>query len=151
MSQQVLGRNLAQKSQNSKMLKKNSWKFVYILAKECRSPFNLTNFFDKNFKILISRRFEIFTKTCLDTLYMLKNETFWMIFTHCVLLPNHSTKKSTLNLKPPTDISTDWIYLMETYMNSRIFPFSASFIKGQKDAVFLPLIHFPSRKGAVKK
>ena len=38
---------------------KNSWKFVYILAKQCRSHFNLTNIFDKNFKILISRRFSL--------------------------------------------------------------------------------------------
>ena len=47
------------------MLKrKNSSKFVYILAKQCRSHFNLTNFFDrKNSQILISRKFEIFTKT----------------------------------------------------------------------------------------
>ena len=79
-----------------------------------------------------------------------RNETFWTIFKHCGLLPNHSTKKSTLNLKPPTDISTDWIYLMETYMNWRIYPFLASFatacIKGQKDAVFLPLIHFCRQK-----
>ena len=43
--------------------RKNLWKFVYILAKQCRSHFNLTNIFDKNFKILILRRFEIFTKT----------------------------------------------------------------------------------------
>ena len=27
--------------------RKNSWKFVYILAKQCRSHFNLTNIFDK--------------------------------------------------------------------------------------------------------
>ena len=75
---------------------------------------------------------------------------FLTIFKHCGVLPNHSTKKSTLNLKPPTDISTDWIYLMETYMNWRIYPFLASFatacIKGQKDAVFLPLIHFCRQK-----
>ena len=29
----------------SKKRQKNSWNFVYILAKQCRSPFNLTNFF----------------------------------------------------------------------------------------------------------
>ena len=29
---------------------KNSWKFVYILAKQYRSHFNLTNFFDKKFQ-----------------------------------------------------------------------------------------------------
>ena len=39
---------------------KNSWKFVYVLAKQCRSHFNLTNIFDKKFKILISRSFETF-------------------------------------------------------------------------------------------
>ena len=44
---------------------KNSGKFVYILAKQCRSHFNLTNFLTKNFKILILRRFEIFTKISL--------------------------------------------------------------------------------------
>merc|ERR1711860_177117 len=44
--------------------RKNSSKFVYILAKQCRSHFNLTNIFDrKNFKIQILRRFEIITKT----------------------------------------------------------------------------------------
>ena len=32
--------------------RKNSWKVVYILAKQCRSPFNLTIFFKQNFKIL---------------------------------------------------------------------------------------------------
>ena len=50
---------------------KNSWKFVYILAKQCSSHFNLTNIFDrKNFEILISlSKFETFTKTCCDTLY----------------------------------------------------------------------------------
>ena len=35
----------------------------------CRSCFNLTNFFTKIFKILISLRFEIFIKTCWDTLW----------------------------------------------------------------------------------
>ena len=30
--------------------RKNSWKFVYILAKQCRSHFNLTNIFDKKFQ-----------------------------------------------------------------------------------------------------
>ena len=33
---------------------KNLSKFVYILAKQAGSPFNLTNFLTKNFKILIS-------------------------------------------------------------------------------------------------
>ena len=28
----------------------NSWKFVYILTKQCKSPFKLTNFFDKKFQ-----------------------------------------------------------------------------------------------------
>ena len=44
------------------MQKKNSLKFVDIQPKQCRSHFNLTIFSDKNFKILISRIFEIFTK-----------------------------------------------------------------------------------------
>ena len=43
--------------------RKNSWKFVYILARQCRAHFDLTNFLTKNFKILISRKFESFTKT----------------------------------------------------------------------------------------
>ena len=30
--------------------RKNSWKFVYIPAKQCRSHFNLTNYFDKKFQ-----------------------------------------------------------------------------------------------------
>ena len=30
--------------------KKNSRKFVYILAKQCRSHFNLTNIFDKKYQ-----------------------------------------------------------------------------------------------------
>ena len=52
LSQQVLDRNLAKNLLISrKAKKKNSAKFVYILAKQCRSPFNLTNF----------RGFEIFT------------------------------------------------------------------------------------------
>ena len=50
--------NLAKKSLNvtksKKNKKKTSSKFVYILAKQCRSHPNLTNF-----KILISRRFLI--------------------------------------------------------------------------------------------
>ena len=37
----------------------NSSKFVYIPARQCRSHFNLT----EKFKFLISRKFEIFTKT----------------------------------------------------------------------------------------
>ena len=37
----------------SRKARKNSSKFVYILAKQCRSPFNLTNFLTKNFQILI--------------------------------------------------------------------------------------------------
>ena len=47
---------------------KYSWKFVYILAKQCRSPFNLTNVCQ--IKILILCGFEIFTQTCWVTLYM---------------------------------------------------------------------------------
>ena len=61
--QTSFGQEFSKKISKFKNVEKNSWKFVYILAKECRSPFNLTIFFDKNFKILISCRFEIFTKT----------------------------------------------------------------------------------------
>ena len=45
--------------------KKNRESLFTLLAKQCRSHFNLTNIiFDrKNFKILIWRRFEIFIKT----------------------------------------------------------------------------------------
>ena len=54
----------------SKETSKNSSNFVYILAKECRSPFSLTNFL----AILISPDCEIYNesfpfKTCWDTLY----------------------------------------------------------------------------------
>ena len=45
VSQQVLDINLT-KSQK----KKKSWKFVYILAKQCKCPFNLTIFFDKKYQ-----------------------------------------------------------------------------------------------------
>ena len=58
------GQDFSKKSLNVSKSEKKLWKFVYILAKQCRSHLNLTNFFDqKNFKILISPRFEIFTKT----------------------------------------------------------------------------------------
>ena len=50
VSQQVLDRNFVKKKSG-----KNSSKFVYILAKQCRSHFNLTNFFTKKFKIIILR------------------------------------------------------------------------------------------------
>ena len=42
-------------------MRKTSWKFVYILAKQCRSHFNLTNIFDKKFQN--SNFAQIFTKT----------------------------------------------------------------------------------------
>ena len=77
VSQQVLDRNLIAKCYE---MRKNSLKFVYILAKECRSHFNLTNIFDrKKFKILISHRFEIIhynfsSKTCWDTLYQVSQQ-----------------------------------------------------------------------------
>ena len=50
----------------------NSWEFVYILAKQCRSPFNLTNFLPQKSNSAI---FEIFaksfsSKTCWNTLYL---------------------------------------------------------------------------------
>ena len=59
----------AKKFQNSNSTKnlsnpkrrKNSSKFVYIIDKLCRSHFNLTNFLTKDFKILWSRGFTIFT------------------------------------------------------------------------------------------
>ena len=64
MSQQVLDRNLDKKNLLLSQKAKKLVKFVYILAKQCRSHFNLTNIFDKKIlKILTSRRFEIFTKT----------------------------------------------------------------------------------------
>ena len=49
--------------------RKISWKFVYILAKQYRTPFNLTNFLDKkkHFDIFILGRFR--SKTCWDILY----------------------------------------------------------------------------------
>ena len=43
MPKQVLDRDLEEKTKNWK----NLWKFVYILAKQCRSPFNSTNFLTK--------------------------------------------------------------------------------------------------------
>ena len=43
----------------------NSSKFVYILAKQCISPFNLTIFLTKYWKI----NFNFPSKTCWDTLY----------------------------------------------------------------------------------
>ena len=44
---------------------KNSRKFVYILAKDCKRSFNLTTFLNKNSNC----EFDIFfKKTCLDTL-----------------------------------------------------------------------------------
>ena len=46
--------------------RKISWKFVYILAKQCGSPFNLTIFLTKR-KSDIFRLF-ISSKTCWDTL-----------------------------------------------------------------------------------
>ena len=62
--QQVLNRNLAKNLLKSQKTK-NSWDFVYVLAKHCRCPFNLTNFLGKNFQILISRILGKFlSKTC---------------------------------------------------------------------------------------
>ena len=43
VSQQVLNWNLTKTSSKSQKAK-NSWKIVYILAKQCRSPFDLTIF-----------------------------------------------------------------------------------------------------------
>ena len=55
MSKQVLDRKLA-KNLKCHERRKKSRKFVYVLAKQCKSPFNLTDFSDKKkFKILIMR------------------------------------------------------------------------------------------------
>ena len=67
--------DFSRKNSKSWQCWKKSWKFVYILPKQRRSPFNLTDFFDQKFKILISRIFEIFakntlSKTCWVTLYL---------------------------------------------------------------------------------
>ena len=49
--------------------RKNSWKFVYILAKQCRSHFNLTNFLTKFSKFWFRRNLKFSpSKTCWDTL-----------------------------------------------------------------------------------
>ena len=47
------------KFQKAKNLEKKPWKFVYILAKQYKSPFNLTNFFGNQFQNSI---FTILTK-----------------------------------------------------------------------------------------
>ena len=47
--QKVLDRNLAKEISKFQEKRKNSSKFVYILAKQCRSYFNLTDFFDKKY------------------------------------------------------------------------------------------------------
>ena len=47
VSQQVLDLIFA-KNLSRLQRTKNSWKFVYILAKQCRSPFSLTRFLIKN-------------------------------------------------------------------------------------------------------
>ena len=47
--QQVLDMNLA-KNQSKSQKTENSWKFVYILAKQCKFHFNLTIFFDKKYE-----------------------------------------------------------------------------------------------------
>ena len=52
--QTSFGHEFIIKTSRSQKWRKNSSKFVYILAKQCRSHYNLTNFFGKNFKILIS-------------------------------------------------------------------------------------------------
>ena len=45
VSQQVL--DFSKKIAKCYEKRKNSWKFAYILAKQYKSPFNLTNFLDK--------------------------------------------------------------------------------------------------------
>ena len=52
VSQQVLDRKFSPKYQNFKKAQK-LWKSVYILAKQCRCHFNLTNIFDKKFQNFI--------------------------------------------------------------------------------------------------
>ena len=60
------GQEVSKKTAKCYEQRNNSSKCVYILAKLCRSHFNLTTFFDrKNFNIVISRKFEILTKTSL--------------------------------------------------------------------------------------
>ena len=65
------------KKKKTQKRRKISWKFVYILAKQYRSPFDLTNFFEtKNPKI-----FEVFTKsflskTCWETPHCSKSSFF---------------------------------------------------------------------------
>ena len=59
----VLDRNLEKKISKFQEKRKNSSKFVYVVAKQCRSHFNLTNFLTNNLKILISHIFDIVTKT----------------------------------------------------------------------------------------
>ena len=53
--------------------KKKSFKFVDILVKQYKSPFNLTKFLKKKIQILLSGNFDIFNKSfpsqsCWDSL-----------------------------------------------------------------------------------
>jgi len=48
--QTSFGQGFSKKSQKCPERRKNLWKFVYILAKQYRSPFNLTNFIYKKFQ-----------------------------------------------------------------------------------------------------
>ena len=64
VSQQVLDLQKISKCCEDTMRKK-SWKFVYILIKKCRTPFNLTNYFIKK-----SRKAKKFVKVCLHSSYI---------------------------------------------------------------------------------
>ena len=54
----------------SKKSRKNSWKFVYFLAKQWRTPFNLTIFFNHIFLKFLWIFISYLSKTYCDTLYI---------------------------------------------------------------------------------
>ena len=62
-------------------MRKNSWKFVYILAKQCRSHSNLTNFFDKKFQNSNFAQIWDFHLKLVGTPCILKNHFIvWILF-----------------------------------------------------------------------
>ena len=69
VSQQVLALKIAKCCER----RKNSWKFVYVLANQSRYPFNLTEFLtiSKLLSLALSKSF--LPKTCWDTLYVIPN------------------------------------------------------------------------------
>ena len=74
-----------------------------------RCSFNLTNFFDKNFKILISRRIKIFTKT----------SHLKLVGTPCKIPNKHrETFSTTLSLK--SYLLQEWKYLFLSKCHQRI-------------------------------